>query len=950
MVQGASLTQSVSASDDIFIASGPGLGSATKSGFKQFTYNAPATTGTTSFQIGASNGCYVSYATINVTITTAVPTVSDYTGSTGYEQTLDFTPAKGGGTSSGLTILTQPSHGSASVTGSGSAAGISYVPAAGYYGPDSFTYASTGPGGTSPSATASITVGAPGAPTAGSGSQNTAFETPVSFALPVSGVVTSVVVDSQPAEGSVTISGNTATFTPANDFTGPTSFTYVATGPGGSSTGTITVTVAAPGAPAVQSTSANTVQGAPVSIPLTVSGDYSSVLVDSQPANGTASISGTTLTYTPGPGFTGSDQITVVAMGPGGPSAPTVVTVSVSAVAPPPPPPPPPAPPPPPPPPELPPTEPLPTPPDPPVEEPAPETPAPTPEAERLVKEGLAGTPIVFHINPDGSLRPRATNGIQGAPDEDQRIVSVELVTLPSTGEAYVDGLTIVYLPPAGSKGEVTFAYRVQNARGVKSMPAPVVAIVRALPVTAPEKSASMWAGKPVTVNLTDGAIGGPFTGARVVDVSNADAGDAEIVSNGGQYSLVFTPRGQFFGDVVVRYTLSNADGESAPGVVRIQVNERPDPGVNPEVTGLVNAQASTSSRFGSAQSGNVTRRLEALRDGVGGNEVNVGLVGTTNTFAAEPGRDPARERSREGLSPKTIQEPGKARERFVSKASGLEAARKIGVWAGGVLQLGSSDQRGSQGGLDFNTDGLSIGADVRINDKLVVGGGLGVGRDVTDVGEGSKSKGEAVSGFAYGSIQPRSDLFFDAVVGISSLSFTSERAVAETNAVVSGKRSGEGYFASLVAGYEARVGKLKLSPYGRLDLNGARLGAFTEQGDDTFALKFRAQNVRQVQAALGVRGGYEIKMGDGLLIPTARVELRTLLQDRGNAAVSYADWASSPIYTVRLSPYQSDSAVVGLGFRWLDASGWSMSTEVETATGNGADSTSIRLSGSGKF
>src|SRR3546814_3350208 len=56
-----------------------------------------------------------------------------------------------------------PAHGTGSVGGDV----VTYTPAAGYYGADSFTYMATGPGGTSAPATVSLTVGTPPAPTAG---------------------------------------------------------------------------------------------------------------------------------------------------------------------------------------------------------------------------------------------------------------------------------------------------------------------------------------------------------------------------------------------------------------------------------------------------------------------------------------------------------------------------------------------------------------------------------------------------------------------------------------------------------------------------------------------------------------------------------------------------------------------------------------------------------------
>src|SRR3546814_4368033 len=67
------------------------------------------------------------------------------------------------GAHSSIAVGFGPAHGTASVGGDV----VTYTPAAGYYGADSFTYTATGPGGTSAPATVSLTVCPPPAPTAG---------------------------------------------------------------------------------------------------------------------------------------------------------------------------------------------------------------------------------------------------------------------------------------------------------------------------------------------------------------------------------------------------------------------------------------------------------------------------------------------------------------------------------------------------------------------------------------------------------------------------------------------------------------------------------------------------------------------------------------------------------------------------------------------------------------
>jgi len=81
-------------------------------------------------------------------------------------------------------------------------------------------------------------------PTAGNLSATVSYNTSNSLSLPAGGAYTSVSVQSGASHGVVTTSANTATYTPASGYTGADSFSYVAVGPGGTSTpGTVSLTV-----------------------------------------------------------------------------------------------------------------------------------------------------------------------------------------------------------------------------------------------------------------------------------------------------------------------------------------------------------------------------------------------------------------------------------------------------------------------------------------------------------------------------------------------------------------------------------------------------------------------------------------------------------------------------------------------------------------------------------
>ena len=150
----------------------------------------------------------------------------------GTSSTIDLAPSVSGSYST-IFLGSPPAHGTATLSGSI----VTYTPATGYTGPDSFTFGATGSAGTSNTATVSISVVAPGAPTAAPRSVSTAFDTPVAIDLAssITGAFTSVAVASQPQNGTASLSGTIATYRPNAGFVGTDTFTYTATGAGGTS-------------------------------------------------------------------------------------------------------------------------------------------------------------------------------------------------------------------------------------------------------------------------------------------------------------------------------------------------------------------------------------------------------------------------------------------------------------------------------------------------------------------------------------------------------------------------------------------------------------------------------------------------------------------------------------------------------------------------------------------
>ncbi|WP_267225594.1 putative Ig domain-containing protein [Dyella silvae] len=151
-------------------------------------------------------------------------------------------------------------------------------------------------------------------------------------------------------------------------------------------------------------------------------------------------------------------------------------------------------------------------------------------------------------------------------------ITSVAITQAPTHGTASVNGLSVIYTPTANFFGNDTLMY-VATGPGGTSAPASVSITVTALavPVAAPQ-TATILAGKPVTIHATNGATGGPFTAVTIT--SPPSTGTATVAG----MDIVYTPPANASGPVSFGYSVANAFGPSAPANATVTVNPLPLP------------------------------------------------------------------------------------------------------------------------------------------------------------------------------------------------------------------------------------------------------------------------------------------------------------------------------------------------------------------------------------
>lgn len=455
-------------------------------------------------------------ATINITVAgPPAPTAGSATLSIGYN-TPGSTALPVSGAYTSLAVQQQPAKGSVSFSG----LNVTYTPGSGQYGADSFTYVATGPGGASTPGTVNVTIATPAAPTAANATLNVPYNTASSLALPASGVYTSLALDAAPAKGQVTISGANATYTPTAGQTGSDSFTYTATGPGGTSApASVSVTIANPAPPSVANAVIGVGYQSSAGKYLTVTGLYDSLTVSQSPSKGSVSLSGLLATYSAGAGQTGSDSFKVTATGPGGTSAPATISVSIGA---------------------------------------PPLPPAPT----------VSGTSFSVAYNGSQSVSLPVSGNWS----------SLSVSSSPSKGSVSISGSTATYTHTSSQSGSDSFQFKASGPGGTSS-PATVSVSIAAPPNRAPVANPvvayidGVPLGTLASTSVNDGGSdpdGDPLTITNVT-LTSGGANAAATISG---RTISFT--GIRLGTTTANYTVRDPGGLTATGTITINRTYEP--------------------------------------------------------------------------------------------------------------------------------------------------------------------------------------------------------------------------------------------------------------------------------------------------------------------------------------------------------------------------------------
>jgi len=561
----------------------------------------------------------------------------------------------------------------------------------------------------------------------------------------------------------------------------------------------------------------------------------------------------------------------------------------------------------------------------------------------------------------------------------------------------------IRYTPPPADNngiefvGQDSFTYVVSDPNGGTAQ-ATVVVTVEAAPGTpeANEDNASgIVAGVPTEIDVLANDTGSaPLT---IIDVTAPSSGTAVITDRPGQTQVItYTADDTFTGNDEFFYTISDNDPNTIDRVGRVTISvvppsllellepfaqndtqrevasaidvvcpalgdlqqSSPDP-LTPGQEALLNrcsgliefaeqsqdveavssslqqiageeilAQGTTGTRIINTQIRNIGSRLSALRAGARG----ISAQGLAMNFSS--GTLPAGMffNSRGG---------GASADDADTGGAALLADSRLGLFINGRVNFGEQDTSLNEAGFDFDTYGITAGADYRFRNNFVLGASVGYADSTVDFNfDGGDLETTGWNYSLYGTYYT-GGFYVDFRAGGGNADFDTSRILSFEDArggvdtVALGKTDGDQTLGSISAGYNFEKNGWVIAPYVGYDYMKTDISAYDETEGAGWELSFNEQEIKSAVVTGGVRVAYNATTGFGVFVPHIRAAFqRELEDDPRTATVRFANDPFDTEFGFTSEVADTDYVRLGAGFSMVFQNGISGFVDYESIQG----------------
>jgi len=234
--------------------------------------------------------------------------------------------------------------------------------------------------------------------------------------------------------------------------------------------------------------------------------------------------------------------------------------------------------------------------------------------------------------------------------------------------------------------------------------------------------------------------------------------------------------------------------------------------------------------------------------------------------------------------------------------------ANRWGFFISGTGEVVDVESTSAARGSSFDTGGLTVGADYRVNDHLVVGTALSYSNINADLNLGGSLESNSGQANLYGTYYDRG-FYVNAIAGGGLGSVETRRLTV--GGYARGDTNTTGVNATVGTGYDHKFGAFRVGPVASLRYARIGLDGFAEEGA-LGAMYIDSQSHDSVQSAVGLQASYIANLGGITVVPLARAQWQHEYLD--NDSRIRAGFVSEDLFTVHGPRVGRDALLLDVG------------------------------------
>jgi len=202
----------------------------------------------------------------------------------------------------------------------------------------------------------------------------------------------------------------------------------------------------------------------------------------------------------------------------------------------------------------------------------------------------------------------------------------------------------------------------------------------------------------------------------------------------------------------------------------------------------------------------------------------------------------------------------------------------KWGWFVNGSVGGGKQDETAFENGFDFDSDGISLGADFRIGNSGIIGTALGIGNTQLDFNHDQGGmETRAVSAILFGSFYLSSKAYIDLIASYNRNEFDATRRIVfgETDDFSYSNNKSRTTALNISGGFEvAHIKGFTATLNGSAEYMNSNIDGYVESGDSPFNVTVAGRTSERVSFTFGGTMTYAVSLSKAVLLPQFDIDL----------------------------------------------------------------------------